>query len=254
MATIVSSCSTHLNKLGGAVLDAVLPPRCLRCGDVVGEQGTLCAPCWSHLSLIDDPMCAACGLPFEIDPGENALCGACVALPKPYARARSAIVYDDHSRGLILAFKQSDRTDAVPVFAGWMARAGAPLLDDADVLAPIPLHWTRLFQRRYNQAALLALAIARISGVRAVPDLLVRQRRTSKLGKMGASARAETVRGAITLPPRKRPLIEGRRVLLIDDVLTTGSTVGACTRALLKGGASAVDVLTLARAGKPAHL
>jgi ComF family protein len=260
-------------------LDLLLPPRCLRCGEIVSGSDTVCAPCWSHLRFIDRPLCDGCGVPFDIggdiggdigrrsegedEPesdgeGEGAgdggsRCGACLHEPKPFARARSAIVYDDHSRGLVLMFKHGDRTDAVPVFAGWMIRAGAPLLAQADVLVPVPLHWTRLWRRRFNQAALLAHAISRRTGVPTVADALKRDRRTPKLGHLGAAARAETMRGAVRVHPRRVEALAGRRVLLIDDVLTTSSTVGACTRALADAGVAAVDVLTLARAVRPAR-
>lgn len=178
-------------------------------------------------------------------------CAACVAVDPPYERARAAIAYDDGSRGLILGFKHGDRLDAVPAFAPWMARAGRELLAEADLLVPVPLHWTRLFVRRYNQASVLAQAVGRLAGRPVAPDLLVRRRRTRSLGTFGPRQRAETVRGAFAVAPRWRASVPGARIVLVDDVLTTGATVGACIRALNKAGASAVDVLTLARVVRP---
>ena len=155
--------------------------------------------------------------------------------------------YDDSSRGLILAFKHADRTHAAPAFGRWMARAGAGLLAEGSVVVPVPLHWTRLFRRRYNQAALLALALAREAGLRAAPDLLIRRRATPSQGRLGAVARRRNVAGAFAVRPGRRNLIDGRRVLLVDDVFTTGATADACARALKRAGADAVDVLVLGR-------
>ena len=234
-------------------LDLVLPAQCLGCGAVVDSQGALCPACWPKVRFIDQPFCACCGVPFEFDAGDGALCGACVRERPEYNRARAAVVYDDGSRGLILGLKHGDRTDAVPPFARWMARAGAELIADADLIAPVPLHWTRLFARRYNQAALLANAIGKLSGTRVVPDLLVRRKRTAPLGKMGPSARRRTVQHAFTIRPRKVALVAGRRVLLIDDAHTTGATANGCSHVLLRAGAAAVDVLSLARTVRPAY-
>ena len=233
------------------LLDLVLPVQCLGCGALVDPPGTLCAACWPNLRFIERPLCACCGVPFEFDPGDGALCGACHRRRPEYRRARAAVVYDDGSRGLILGLKHGDRTDVVPAFAHWMARAGSELIAEADLIAPVPLHWTRLFVRRYNQAALLAHAIGRRAGVRVVPDLLVRRKRTSPLGKLGASARRETVRHAFAIHPRRARMIGGRRVLLVDDVHTTGGTADGCSRVLLRAGAAAVDVLSLARTVRP---
>lgn len=224
-------------------LDALLPPRCLVCGRVV-ESEALCADCWRGLRFLARPVCEACGVPFEADPGPGALCGACAAERPAFARARAAFVYDEASRGLILGFKHGDRTDAAPAFGTWLQRAGAELLADADVLAPVPLHWTRLFARRYNQAALLARALGERTGIPVEAGLLAR-RRTPAQGKLNPSARERNLRGAIAVPEKAR--VAGRRILLIDDVLTTGATANACARALMAAGASAVDVLTLAR-------
>lgn len=234
-------------RAGRFFLDSLLPPQCLGCRTLLRDDVALCSECWSAVRFIARPLCEACGLPFGVDAGDTALCGECVARPRLFERARAAMVYNDGSRGLILAFKRGDRTDAAPAFGRWMARAGGELLVDAHLLVPVPLHWTRLFARKYNQAALLALALQRISGVVAVPDLLVRRRRTESLGHLGARARAETVRGAIAVHPRRAGALKDRRVILIDDVHTTGATADACTRALLGEGAAAVDVLTLAR-------
>ncbi|MHA1598868.1 MAG: ComF family protein [Alphaproteobacteria bacterium] len=228
----------------------MLPPQCLGCDAVVEDMGTLCVDCWQGVSFIGAPQCAACGLPFEFDEGqgrEEILCAACVHTPPVFDRARSAFVYDEHSRHMVLAFKHGDRTDHAPVFATWMVRAGRDLLNDADIIAPVPLHWTRLFARRYNQAAMLAVALQKKSGVACLPDVLTRTRRTPSQGRLGVSARRRNVSGAFGVTEKHAAKIRDKRVLLIDDVMTSGATVTAASYALLKAGAGAVDVLTLSR-------
>ncbi|MBK8174752.1 MAG: ComF family protein [Rhodospirillales bacterium] len=241
-------------RLGRAALDAVLPPRCLTCGTIVGTAHALCSECWPTVRFIHEPLCARCGIPFEFDAGPGCVCAVCAATDRPHHRVRAAVAYDDGSRPLILRFKNGDRTDAVRVFAPWMLRAGRQLLTQADIIAPVPLHWTRLFSRKYNQAALLAQAIGRLSLTPVRPDLLVRRKRTHKLGKSGPAERAKTVRGAFAVPARHKREIDGFRILLIDDVYTTGSTAAACARALLAAGAQAVDVLALARVIRPSGI
>ncbi|MSO70440.1 MAG: ComF family protein [Alphaproteobacteria bacterium] len=232
-------------------LDFVLPPRCLGCDGAVAAPGALCPQCWSGVSFIAPPFCACCGLPQEFDLGAEALCGACIAEAPPFARARAVLRYDAASRGLLLRFKHADRTDAAPAFARWLQRAGAELLAEAELIVPVPLHWSRLLARRYNQSALLAIALGRLSGRRVVPDLLLRRRRTPSQGGMSATGRRRNVAGAFALRARAQPLVAGKRVLVIDDVLTTGATAVECARVLLRSGAAAVDVLTLARVARP---
>ena len=196
-------------------------------------------------------MCAACGFPFEFDPGADALCGACIRRPRPYGRGRAVLRYDEASRALIVAFKHGDRTDAAPAYGRWLARAGADLLADADILVPVPLHRTRLIARRYNQSALLVNAVASETGIAARPDALTRTRRTPSQGRMNRSERERNVRGAFLVRPNRAGAVRGLRVVLVDDVLTTGATAAACARALRRGGAASVDVLTLARVVRP---
>lgn len=234
-------------RFAGAALDLLLPPRCLACGSIVDRQGTLCAACWRGIAFIGPPMCACCGLPFEIAAGPGALCGACVATPPVWRRARAALVYDDGSRPLVLGFKHGDRTHAAIPFARWMAHAGAELLAGADLVVPVPLHPWRLFLRRYNQSALLARAVARQSGVALLVDAVVRRRRTPSQGGLNRRQRALNVRGAFRVRRGAAARVRGQRIVLVDDVLTTGATVTACARALLSAGAASVDVLALAR-------
>jgi ComF family protein len=222
-------------------LDAVLPPRCISCGEIVGANGTLCSACWRGVTFIAPPFCARCGLPFPHD--GTGICAACAARPPHYARARAVLRYDEASRALVIAFKHADKTHTAPAYGAWMRRAGAELLDDADLLVPVPLHWSRLFRRRYNQAALLAYAIDRR---RVAPDLLVRRRATPSQGHLGRLARARNVAAAFAL--RRDADVGGKRLVLVDDVMTTGATVGECARVLQRAGAARVDVLTLARA------
>ncbi len=233
-------------------LDVLFPPRCLKCGDSVTRTGALCAGCWSGITFIAPPYCAVCGLPFDYDAGPEAACGPCSAATPPFDRARAVFVYNDDSRDLVLTFKHADRTQAAPAFAEWLARAGDGLLAEADLIAPVPLHRRRLFARRYNQSGLLARHLARHGPGLFAPELLVRRKATPPQGRMNAAARRRNVRGAFAI--RDAAAVEGRRVLLIDDVYTTGATVAECTRVLVRAGAKAVDVLTLARvvrAGEP---
>jgi ComF family protein len=249
----------HLGRVrAGAtrlVLDAVLPPLCLGCSEIVASPGALCAACWQRFGFIAPPCCERCGYPLPQDIGP-AQCGACAARPPRFRRARAALCYDEHSRRLILPFKHGDRTDIAKACGRWMARAGAELLATADLVAPVPLHWRRLLARRYNQAQLLARACVREAGpgvaARLAPELLRRRRWTGSQSGLRAEERRGNVRQAFDIHPRWRAAVQGKRVLLIDDVLTTGATVDACVLALQRGGARDVDVLTLARVIRPA--
>jgi ComF family protein len=236
----------YARHLGRTALDAVLPPRCLACGEIVGEPDALCVRCWNGLSFFAPPWCAVCGLPFAHPIGEGAVCAECARNRRGWDRARAALRYDENSRGLVLTLKHADATHAAGAFGRWMQRAGAEMLEGVDLLVPVPLHWTRLFQRRYNQAALLAQAIHAAGGPPVAPDWLLRRRRTPVQGRLGPSARARNVRGAFAI--RHGRDFTGRRVVLIDDVMTTGATAAECARVLRRAGAAFVGVLTLARA------
>ena len=240
-----------MRQIGGEVLraavDAMLPPRCLGCGDFVEDQGTLCGTCWSAVTWLGPPCCACCGFPFPYAAPVGALCVACTRQRPAFDRARAVFRYDDASRPLVLGFKHADETYAAPAFGRWLLRAGADLVTDADMIAPVPLHRWRLLSRRFNQSALLARGLAAGTGKRLVPDLLRRRRHTPQQARLSPLARRRNVRGAFALAPRWKVAVSGARVLLVDDVLTTGATVEECARILRRGGAARVDVLTLAR-------
>lgn len=240
-----------LQRVGESAAGLLLPRRCLACGIPVEGKGALCASCWPNIQFLSPPICNSCGYPFDYDPGQGVLCGACTARLPTYDRARAVFVYDDASRGPLLAFKHADRTDAAPGFARLMIQAAGDLLPDAELIVPVPLHRWRLVSRRYNQSALLAQALAVETGLRAVPDLLVRTRHTPTQGGLNGAARRRNVQGAFAVRPAYTDLVSGARVLLIDDVLTTGATVETCSNTLLRAGARAVDILTLARVVRP---
>jgi ComF family protein len=230
------------------VLDLLLPARCLACGAAVESQGRLCAACWRSLTFLVPPQCRVCGYPLPHAQAEAPLCGRCAVAPPAYDRARAALRYDEKARSLVLAFKHADRTDTAGAFGRWLARAGAELLADADLIVPVPLHRWRLLRRGYNQAAVLAQALARATGLPTIPDLLQRHRATPSQQTLSARARqANVTAGAFRPHPWHRRRAAGRRVLLVDDVLTTGATVSACARVLRQAGAAQVDVLTLTR-------
>src|SRR3546814_483203 len=180
---------TTLFRAGGLALDALLPPCCMHCGCVVATAGSVCGACWSALTFLGPPWCACCGLPFEHDQGPDGICGACTRQAPVFDRCRAALRYDDESRGLILAFKHRDRTESAPLFGRWMIHAGHDLLAGADVVTPVPLHWTRLLTRRFNQSALLSVRIGRETGIETMADLLVRRRRTQSQGQDRKSTR-----------------------------------------------------------------
>lgn len=258
---MIQAIGNRLRPAARLALDALLPPQCLSCAELVSEPGALCATCWSSLRFIAAPHCRICGWPFEVDPQPeeaaaeapptDLVCGACLREPPTFDRARAVLAYDDASRGLILGFKHADRTHGAPAFARWMARAGAELLLTADVVAPVPLHWSRLLARRYNQAALLANGLAELAGKRSVPDLLMRRRRTPSQGRLSRAERLRNVAGAFAVRPSRLSEVRGRRIVLVDDVLTTGATVGACAAVLRRAGAASIDVVSLARVVRP---
>ena len=244
---------TTFRRLGTVVLDALLPPHCLTCDSPVEAQGTLCGECWRGLHLLTPPFCRACGVPFlhAGQGGADGLCPGCRTQPPAYDAARAALRYDDGARRLLLPFKHADRTDLASPLAARMARAGAELLGRADLVTPVPLHWRRLLARRYNQAALLGRQVAGLAGRPFLPDLLRRTRRTPALEHRGAAERAALVQGAFAVARGGAARIAGKRVLLVDDVMTSGATAEACARALLAAGAAVVDVLAAARVPDP---
>ncbi|WP_375415301.1 ComF family protein [uncultured Bradyrhizobium sp.] len=227
-------------------LDIALPTLCVACREPVAGVG-VCAGCWTKLSFIAPPFCPRLGIPFIYDPGPGLLSMEAIANPPAYARARAAVRYDDVARTLVHALKYQDRTDLAPVMGRWMARAGVELLADAEALVPVPLHWRRGWSRRYNQSGALARAIERQSGVPIARDALRRMRPTQQQIGLSRSERTSNVQGAFKVLREHAHQVQGRRVVLIDDVLTSGATSDACARALLRARAARVDVLVFAR-------
>ena len=227
--------------------DIVLPPVCLSCERQVDVQGMVCPKCWSSMRFIEKPYCAVLGSPFSYDIGAGALSAEAIANPPAFDRARSVVLYDDVARKLIQGLKFSDRTDLAPWLADWMVRGGAELLQEPCLIVPVPLHRWRLFERRFNQSAELARPLARATGFEYRPELLMRSRRTKQQVGLKAKERVKNVQGAFQVPSTHKLDVKGHRVLLIDDVYTTGATLQACARALRRAGAAQIDCLTFAR-------
>jgi ComF family protein len=234
-------------------LDVALPPLCPSCREPLGEGSGLCAPCWSKLSPIERPFCEKLGIPFTYDPGPGVYSMQAIADPPAYARARAAARYDEVARTLVHALKYGDRLDLAPIMGRWMARAGADLIPEADVIVPVPLHWRRLWARRFNQSAALAGFLAGRNGPPVSIAALKRAKATPQQVGLSRAARAANVQGAFRVDAAGKAEIKARRILLVDDVLTSGATVDACARALLRAGARQVDVLVFARVVDPAR-
>jgi ComF family protein len=246
LRTALTACRKAWSQAARLALDVALPRLCVACREPVDGEG-VCSDCWARLSFIAPPLCPRLGIPFVYDPGPDMLSMEAISNPPAYARARAAVRYDDVARTLVHALKYQDRTDLAPTMGRWMARAGRELLDGADVLIPVPLHWRRAWQRRYNQSGALARIIERQSGVRVASEALRRIRPTEQQIGLSRPQRASNVQGAFKVAPDRQAAIAGRRVILIDDVLTSGATVDACARALLRAKAASVDVLVFAR-------
>lgn len=225
------------------VVSLALPPRCPACGAVAEADHRFCTGCWTGLTFIGPPWCAGCAIPFDYDRGADARCASCLAEPPLHAGARAAVAYGEAAKTVVLRLKYARRT----AFAETAARAMARHVpDDAQLIVPVPLHRWRLWSRGYNQAALIARGLAS-PAVPAAVDLLRRSRATPVLRGLGRRGRARAVAGAFTLADGARARLAGRHVVLVDDVFTTGATANACTRVLLRGGATKVTVLCWAR-------
>jgi ComF family protein len=242
-----------LAALSRGALNLLLPPLCACCDATVAGDGQLCAGCFQQMAFISEPACQRCGLPFGSleAAGPARICDDCATAPPPWRQARAALLYDDPAKRLILPLKHDDRGENAAVLALHMQRAGAALLGRADLLVPVPLHRWRLLRRRYNQAAFLAHAVARRAGRHVLADALRRVQATAPLGGLNAAERRLVLEDSIEIRPARREAVRGRSILLIDDVLTTGATAGACTRALLDAGAANVDVLVASRVPNP---
>jgi ComF family protein len=229
-------------------LDFALPPRCAGCGTIVGDVHSFCADCWRQIEFLGDSGCTTCGLPLLATDATS--CGACLARAPRIARTRAAVAYDEVSRGLAIHLKYGRKV----AIARTMARYMAPLVarSDNSVLVPVPLHRTRLWQRGFNQSALVAREISRLLDIAADPFLIRRIKRTPPLKGLTPLQRRKTVAGAFKVPDRSA--VEGRTVILVDDVLTTGSTVEACARTLKRAGAARVELISWARVVRPTHL
>jgi ComF family protein len=229
----------------------IWPQRSLITGREVAGPGALEPEHWAKLHFLSDPLCAHCGVPLDLAVEEGQLCGACLVRPPAYDRARAALAYGDVSRDLVLALKYQGRRDSLDLLARWMASAGGDLLEDADLIVPVPLHYFRLVRRGFNQSVWLAAALARRSRGDLVVDALKRVRATPIQGGLSAEGRRRNVQGAFRVRKSREALLNGKRILLVDDVLTTGATAEACSRVMKRAGANCVDVLTLARVAGP---
>lgn len=236
---------------GGAALDFLLPPRCVACGALTDRQVGVCSQCWSDLAFVTRPFCDHCGKPFEFHIPGTSRCAACLRRPPSYDKAFSPLVYGDAARTIILQFKHGDQLGHGRFLAGLMAPHVESFGFDAPYLMPVPLHPWRIMRRRFNQSALLAQALSKRVGAPADVLTLKRIRATPLQQGLNASQRRRNVRGAFAVDPKRAQRIRGRKVILVDDVLTTGATVEACAKVLRRAGASQIGVLTAARVAAP---
>lgn len=244
---VESALGSGLRRLAATALGLIYPPTCIACGAATGQPHALCAACWSGLRLIERPYCERLGTPFALDLGVGSLISpGALAEPPVFGRARAVAVYDGTARDLVHRLKFSDRLDLGWTMARMMAAAGSELLDEADLIVPVPLHGLRLWRRRFNQSAMLAREIGRQSGKPCDVRALARVRATRPQVGLTRRQRAENLQGAFRVTEAGRARITGRRLLLIDDVATTGATGNAAARVLLRAGAASVDLLTFA--------
>ncbi|PVE26178.1 amidophosphoribosyltransferase [Microvirga sp. KLBC 81] len=234
-------------RMAKAAIGLLYPPSCIACQAATGEAHGLCAACWSGIRFIERPFCERLGTPFQVDLGQPLLSPAAIADPPVFGRARAVAEYDGTASLLVHRLKYDDRLELARALGVMMTRAGAELLGEADVIVPVPLHRWRLWRRRFNQAMALAKVVSRESGVPCDPLALARIRRTRRQVGLTKAQRQENLQGAFRVPPEAKARLKGRRVLLVDDVLTTGATANAASRALLRGGAASVDILAFAR-------
>lgn len=236
-----------------AALHLIYPPQCLSCDALVTTDFGLCGPCWRDTPFITGLVCDLCGMPLAgEDSGKPEHCDDCLTIARPWSQGRAALLYKDNARHMVLALKHGDRLDLARPAAGWLMRAARPLLLPDMLVAPVPLHWLRLLKRRYNQSALLSKALAGMAGLEHCPDLLIRRRSTPSQEGRNRDARFANLSDALALHPRRAAKVEGRHILLIDDVMTSGATLAAAAEACVAGGAKGVSVLVLARVAKDA--
>lgn len=244
---VKSGVAASLRRFSEAALDLLYPPVCLSCDTPVATAHALCADCFRKLRPISAPMCPVLGLPFEVSLGPDARSAEAIADPPPFDRARSAVVYNEVARSLIGKLKYGDRPELARFCARLMVQAGHELWGPDTLLVPVPLHRGRQFSRRYNQSAELTRALSRLTGIPADPALVLRRKNTRQQVGLSGDARARNVAGAFAPHADFVARLKGRRVVIVDDVITTGSTVKAVTKALKSGGAERVDVLSFAR-------
>jgi ComF family protein len=251
LESVVADLSPEIKRrmasLAGGAARILFPPLCGGCRTIVSIPASLCGVCWRELRLIEKPWCEILGTPFQFDMGEGAVSPAAIADPPAFDRARSAVAYTGVARRMAQALKFNDRTDLAPWMALWMLRAGSELIAEADVVVPVPLHRRRFLWRRFNQSAELGRAVAAAAHLRFETNLVMRRRNTRQQVGLGRTERDDNVRGAFVVAKSARDAVRDRRILVIDDVFTTGATVSSVARSLKRAGARGVDVLTFAR-------
>lgn len=247
ISSITSNVISKLLNIAKSVPELLVPSTCLTCDRFVDKQGGCCPQCWGKLRFVAKPFCPVMGIPFSIDMGDNFLSAEAIANPPPFDKLRTVLLYDDLARKLVSSIKYSDRADLLRWVANWMHVAGSDVIDEVDAIIPIPLHSSRLRQRRFNQAGELAHRLANLNDKQFMPEVLIRRKPTRQQVGLSESERARNVSGAFVVPQEMKITLKDKRVLLIDDVYTTGATVKAATRALKRGGVKHINVLVFAK-------
>lgn len=260
-ANLARSAGRWLSHSARALTDIVIPPVCANCQTPLAQSHALCGTCWREVRFIRPPVCDRLGIPLPFDTGHKTVSAAALAEPPDFDRARIVAHHDGPMQQIISGFKYADRQEARILLANWLISAGRDLIADADLIVPVPLHRWRLLKRKFNQSAVLAKEVARVTGKPVAYQILIRHKPTAPQVSLSGSERRRNPRGAFRVaaptlrPPgkgkRAHPRLASKRILLIDDVMTTGATANACARALKAAGAAHVDVLTLSLAQMP---